>query len=116
MNEELDMKVESLIRRYRALGADLAEIQGEMLEIKAQIDASVPIGWKHTVDGLTCSKRDANRTFDLVLGVAMLNETERETCVVTRYDDKKVRALVEAKGLIDEVMIQRKDSLPVVKL
>lgn len=107
---------ESLIRRYRALGADKAEIDGEMAEIKNQLDAITDVGWKLTVDGLTASKRMPNRVFDPSIAVTLLDAETKQLCVTTSYDPKKLRQAVEALGLIDDAMTDRPDAATVLKL
>lgn len=109
-------QLSALIRRHRELGGEVAEIQAEMTSIKEQIEGDTEVGWKLTVDGITASKRAPNRNFDLVSAVALLPAEMKMACVTTSYDAKKVRAAVEALGLIDSVMVDRDDAPAVVKL
>lgn len=116
---ENDEIVEGLIRRHRVLGADLAEIKGEMDGIKNHIDDLTEIGWSTTIDGLTSSKRAGNRSFSSALALMILNEhapEKKPLCVVTRYDDRLLRQVVEDLGLIDDAMVSKEDAAPVLRL
>lgn len=104
------------IRRDRQLAGEAAEIAAERAELKAKVDSETEVGWKLPVDGVTASKRDANREFDRILGFGVLNEAERLACKVERYDDKLIRAAVEARGMLQECMVPKADAAPVVKL
>lgn len=111
-----EQQIEALIRRHRQLGASVAELSGEMTAIKQKIDESVPIGWKFTVDGVTSSKREANREFDLVLAFAEMTNEEREACKVLRLDPKLVREAIVAKGKLEACMSRKPEAQPVTKL
>lgn len=68
------------------------------------------------IDGLTASKRAPNRSFDTLLAIGFLDDTEKAACKVTQYDPKKIRAFVVAKGKLDDCMRDDLEALPVVKL
>lgn len=93
------------MRRYRELGAEKATIDGEMTEIKNQIDADVEVGFKMNIDGLAVSKRSPNRSFDTLLAVSLLDSDTKQSCVVTSYDAKKLRAAIEEQGLLEQAMV-----------
>lgn len=114
--ELTDEALESLVRRYRALGAQMAELRGEQDQIKAVIDQSVPVGWTRSVDGVAAHKREGNRSFDMVIAVSLLDDAAKAECVKTGYDQAKVRAAIESAGKIDECMIADPARAPVIKL
>lgn len=114
--EMTDEVLESLVRRYRMLGSQMAELRGEQDQIKVMIDANVPLGWSRSVDGVTAHKREGNRSFDLVIAVSLLDDAAKAECVKTSYDQARVRAAVEAAGKLDECMITDPDRAPVIKL
>lgn len=111
-----DEQITALIRRHRTLGGEMAEIQAEMISIKEQVDSEVGFGWKLTVDGLTASKREANREFDKVLAFGELTPEELALCKVERYDDKLIREMIEKKGALEACMTRKPDAKPVTKL
>ena len=106
----------ALIRRYRQLMTDAAELTGEAKAIKQQIADGVPVGWSFTVDGLTCSKREGNREFNIALAVSLLTPEQRAACKVVRFDDKMVREILKKDGKLDEAMQPKPESEPVVKI
>lgn len=108
--------LESLVRRYRSLGAQMAELRGEMDQIKFVIDTSVPVGWSRAVDGVTAHKREGNRSFDVVIAVSLLDDAAKAECVKTGYDTARVRAAIEAAGKLDECMISDPSRAAVIKL
>lgn len=104
------------VRRYRALDSQIAELKEEQANIQALVDEAVDSGWKLDVDGQTASKRPGNRTFDPVLSLSHLTAEEKKSAIKTAYDEKVLRALVTAKGVVDSCMVDRPDSKPVIKL
>ena len=113
MSEE---QLEALIRRHRQLLAEAAELTAEAKEIKDAIDDAIEVGWQLTVDGLTASKRDGNRAFDVTVAVTSLPKDVREACVVTRYDADLLRAAVKEAGLLESCMQPKPGTKPVLKL
>lgn len=111
-----DEQIEGLIRRHRQLVADAAELKGEADEIKRAVDSATEVGWKFTVDGITASKREANRSFDVSVAVTLLDADERAACVVTRYDAELLRAAIKEKNLLETCMAPKPNVEPVVKL
>lgn len=114
--ETENARYEALVRRYRELNSMVAVIQGEMAEIKHQIEEEVPVGWKLTVDGVPCHKRLPNRIFDIVAAMSVLTPEQKAQCVVTRYDEKLVRQHVEAAGLLEDCMVRKPDAPNVTKI
>lgn len=106
----------ALIRRHRLLGGEVAEIQAEMISIKEQIDGEVGFGWKLPVDGITASKREASREFDITLAFGHLDPIDITACKREILDPKLVRALIEERGLTEECMARKTDAKPVTKL
>lgn len=111
-----DEVLESLVRRYRMLGAQMAELRGEQDQIKMMIDENVPVGWSRSVDGVAAHKREGNRSFDMVIAVSLLDDAAKAECVKTGYDQGRVRAAIEAAGKIDECMITDPGRAAVIKL
>lgn len=111
-----DDALESLVRRYRMLGSQVAELRGEMDAIKTMVDQNVPVGWSLAVDGVPAHKRDPNRSFDMVIAVSLLDDAAKAECVKTGYDQARVRAAIDAAGKLDECMITPTDRAAVIKL
>lgn len=116
MDELSEDALTALVRRYRQLGSQIAELQGEQKLIQARVDAVVADGWKLTVDGTTASKRSANRRFCVITAVGLLDAEAKARCVQTAYAEKLVRHEVELIGLLEECMLDRSDAAPIVKL
>lgn len=111
-----EAQVESLVRRYREIGAVIEEMKAEQAEIKSQVDDLVQLGWKSIVDGQPVHKREPNRSFCEITAVSLLSDDQLKNCVVTRYDPKMLRAAVDTLGLLDDCMLLKADSQPVLKL
>jgi hypothetical protein len=93
-----------LVRTGRKLSADKKAIDEELKLITEKIDALVPVGWELVVDGVPAAKRGPNRAFSKILALAKLNADEKKACIASGYDEKKIRALAEAKGVLEECM------------
>ncbi len=106
----------AMVRRYRELGSAIAELREEQEEIKEAVSAAVPVGWKTSVDGVAAHRRAPNRSFDHVIAASILSPEDRAKCVVQRYDEKLLRAMVESLGKLDECMQANPLAAPVVKL
>ncbi len=109
-------QIEALVRRYRELGSAIAELKGEQEIVKTQVDSLVEVGWKDQIDGVGVHKRAPNRSFDHVIAASILSPEDRAKCVVQRYDEKLLRAMVESLGKLDECMQANPLAAPVVKL
>lgn len=109
-------QVENLVRRYREIDAVILEMKAEQAEIKAQVDALVEIGWASQIDGQPVHKRLPNRQFCQVTAVSLLDSEQRKQCVVTRYDDTMLRAMLKTLDKLDEAMIAKPDATPVLKI
>lgn len=109
-------QIEGLVRRYRELGSAIAELKGEQEEIKRQVDDLVDIGWKDQIDGVAVHKRAPNRSFCPITAASLLSADDRKLCVVSRFDEKMLRAKIESAGLIEDCMISPSSALPVIKL
>lgn len=94
----------ALVRRHRELQATKLEVEAEQARIKDLIDASVEEGWALEVDGVVATKRRGNRRFSRILAVELLNPTQRERCIVERYDDALLRSELEVIGVLDFAM------------
>lgn len=111
-----DEAVIALIRRHRQLAAEVSHLQGEMAQIKDTIDAAVPVGWKLEVDGVPAAKRAGNREFCKITAISLLSEEQKTACKAMVYVDKLIRIAVTDAGMLDQCMIERPDSKPVLKL
>lgn len=109
-------QITGLIRRHRLLGGEVAEIQAEMIAIKEQIEAEVSNGWKLPVDGITASKREANREFDITLAFGHLDPIDITACKREILDPKLVRELIEKRELLDSCMVRKAEAKAIVKL
>lgn len=109
-------QVEALVRRYRQIGADIAGLKAEQDEIKAMVNDLVQVGWKGKIDGIDVHKREPNRVYCPITAVSLLTAAEKKQCVVTRYDDKLVRAIIKGNGKEDECMLPNEKSDPVLKI
>lgn len=116
MTELNQAQLEAIVRRYRELNSMVAEFQGEMQELKQQFEEATTVGFKLTVDGKSASHRPPNRSFSLVAAMGVLTPDQKRACIVTQYDDKKIRAKVEAAGLLEECMLIKEDAAPIVSL
>lgn len=116
MNELSEEALTALVRHYRTLGSQIAELTAEQKVIQQRVDAAVPDGWKLTVDGATASKRSGNRKFDVITAVGLLGEEAKARCVQTSYTERLVRNEVEAINRLDECMLDRPDAPAIVKL
>lgn len=111
-----DEALEALVRRHRELGSQIAELKGEQDEIKTRIDDGVAVGWSLNVDGVKASKREPNRSFDMVTAVTLLSPEAKEACIQRSFDPKAVRDAVEKAGLLDECMVSDLAKSAVVKI
>jgi hypothetical protein len=109
-------KIDQLVRRYREIGSVIEELRAEQSEIKAMVNDMVDIGWKSNVDGQPVHKRLPNRSFCAVTATGLLTAEQRKNCVVTRYDEKMLRAAVDSLGKLEECMLLKADSEAVLKL
>lgn len=116
MTVQTEETLEALVRRYRMLGSQMAELRGEMDQIKTMVDQTVPVGWSLSVDGVPAHKREGNRSFDVVIAVSLLDDATKAECVKTGYDQARVRAAIDAAGKLDECMVSPTDRAPVIKL
>lgn len=109
-------KLDGLVRRYREIGSVIEELRAEQTEIKAMVNDMVEVGWKSNVDGQPVHKRLPNRAFCPITAVGLLDDEQRKACVVTRYDDKALRAAVDGLGKLEDCMILKDSAEAVLKL
>lgn len=111
-----DEAVIALIRRHRQLAAEVSHLQGEMAQIKDTIDAAVAVGWKLDVDGVPAGKRAGNREFCRITAISLLSEEQKVACRREMYVDKLIRIAVTEAGLLEQCLVEKPDSKPVLKL
>lgn len=116
MNPDLEAQAAAKGDWYRKLQSSQAELAEEMAGIKAWFEENFEPGWKMDLDGVTMSVREGNRKFDPTLAIAHLTADEKKACIETRLNEKKLRALIEGKGVIDSCMVPNPKAKPVVQL
>jgi hypothetical protein len=113
---ERDFMCEALIRRARSLSADVKSMNEEIAKILARLDELVPLGWELVVDGIPAKKKLGNRSFSPELALARLTPDEQMLCRADGFDNKKIREMAEAKGLVESCMVQPDADKASVKL
>lgn len=105
-----------LVRRYRALGAELAPMEAERAAIKARIEKMVKPGWACEVDGVPAKMTDGRRVFSPEIAVTLMSPELCASCVTTALDPKLVRKAAEESGVLDAAMIRLDTARPVLDL
>lgn len=107
----------ALVRRGRALAAEIKTMTEEMNKIKSRLEEIVPVGWKEEIDGVSASRKPGNRTFSEQLALAQFTTDEKLSCVARpAVDPKLVRALADAKNITQSCMALPDASKTSVKL
>jgi hypothetical protein len=97
-------QIVALVRRGRTLAAEAKTIAEELKTIGEKIEGLVPVGWELMIDGVPAARRKPNRQFSKLIAMQHLSPDEKKACLASGYDDKKIRAMVEAKGKLEECM------------
>ena len=93
-----------LVRRGRALSAEIKDLQEELEGISDRVKALTKPGDKLEIDGVPLTHKRANRSFSKLLAFALLTPEERKGLMKEMLDEKALRALIESKGLLDDCM------------
>lgn len=96
--------IEELVREARRIDSSIKELTEQKTALVERIKAALTVGESLTVDGVRASLRPGNRKFSLKLGLDLLPEEIKLTCVSTAIDEKKVREAVTAIGMLDAAM------------
>jgi hypothetical protein len=102
--EELEAQIHALIRRGRLIEGEIAESQQELKDVKKTLVDVLPDGWSATIDGKPVRKSPPNRKFSPKRAIALLSDEERKSIIERMVNEKKLRDLIEEKGLLEECM------------
>lgn len=105
-----------LVRRYRALGAELAPMEAERAAIKARIEKLVEPGWACEVDGVPAKMTDGRRVFSPEIAVTLMSPELKNSCIVTTLDPKLIRAVATEQGIVDQCMLRTETTKPYLDL
>lgn len=100
------IQIEALVRRARALSAEVKANQETIRTLMTKIDELVEVGWKADIDGVPCAKRFGNRKFSRDLAIARMTAEQKLACVTTGIDEKKVREIAESEGFVEDCMVE----------
>lgn len=101
----IDDEIEAIVRLYRRLGEQVAQLTQERQDLAERFSALVPLGYRIEVDGAPATKMPANRAFHLDTGLELarvLGLHVREHLVVDVVD---LKARLKAAGRIDDAML-----------
>lgn len=96
--------LQALVRRGRTVSAEISSLQEELNDISEKLRLAIPTGTKVEVDGSPVTHKKGNRKFSKLLAFALLSSEERKLVMREQVDDKKLRAVIESKGMLEEAM------------
>lgn len=115
----MDDQILALVRRGRSVAAEMKSLGEELKEIQAKLEVLVPIGFKNVVDGVECSRRDSNRSFDWKAYYATLTAEEKLDCLRSGFDkvdEKAVAKHAASAGKKEQFMVMPEENKGVLKL
>lgn len=116
MSDETTM---ALIRRGRAVSAEIKTMTEELKEINSKLADLVPIGWKDVIDGVEASRRSSNRVFNWGAYYDQLDPNDKMMCIRTGMalvDEKLVAKHAASAGQKERFMEPPAEDRGVIKL
>lgn len=98
-------EVTTVVRRYRELGAVIADLIQQQTDLKARFASLVPAGFNIEIDGKPAFKRAPNRRFDLATAVSIAHANSIPVAVVEVVDEKDLKARLDAADFLDAAML-----------
>jgi hypothetical protein len=106
--DQINTEAAAIVRRYRQLGAQMAELAEERTALQSRFRALVPVGYALDVDGKAASKTEPARSFDLSTAVEVARVIGLPVRYVEVADAADLKDRLRAIGKLDDAMLPGK--------